>query len=137
MRRNRPLSGVAGRGPAEPGVLLAPGHRADRRRAAPTSGIAGSARSIRRYRHHGPAQPSSQNWRTFLASHAHVIWAADLFVVQTLTFQTLYVFFLNSHERRRLLHFDVTAHPMLESLATIRGAIATARRATATDSVGS
>jgi hypothetical protein len=30
---------------------------------------------------------------------------------QTLTFQTLYVVFLISHDRRRLLHFDVTAHP--------------------------
>src|SRR5215470_9899133 len=74
-------------------------------------GIAVSARSIRRYRRRGPAGPPSQSWRTFLANHAHVIWAADLFVVQTLTFQTLYVFFLISHHRRRLLHFDVTAHP--------------------------
>jgi putative transposase len=32
-------------------------------------------------------------------------------VVQTLTFQTLNVFFLISHDRRRLLHFDVTSHP--------------------------
>jgi putative transposase len=31
-------------------------------------------------------------------------------VVQTLTFQTLCVFFLISHDRRRLLHFNVTAH---------------------------
>jgi len=46
---------------------------------------------------------------TFLANHAEAIWAADLFVVQTLTFQTLYVFFLISHGRRRLLHVDVTA----------------------------
>ena len=29
----------------------------------------------------------------------------------SLTFQTLCVFFLISHDRRRLLHFDVTAHP--------------------------
>ena len=53
----------------------------------------------------------SQSWRTFLANHAQAIWAADLFVVQTLTFQTLYVFFLISHDRRRLIHFNVTAHP--------------------------
>ena len=74
-------------------------------------GIAVSARSIRRYRHRGPARPPNQSWRTFLANHAQAIWAADLLVVQTLTFQTLYVFFLISHDRRRLLHFDVTAHP--------------------------
>jgi putative transposase len=74
-------------------------------------GIAVSARSIRRYRRRGPARPPSQSWHTFLANHAKSISAADLFVVQTLTFQTLYVFFLISHHRRRLLHFNVTAHP--------------------------
>ncbi len=31
----------------------------------------------------------SQSWRTFLGSHAPAIWAADLSVVQTLSFQTL------------------------------------------------
>jgi putative transposase len=73
-------------------------------------GIAVSARSIRRHRRRWPARPPSQSWRTFLANHAQAIWAADLFVVQTLTFQTLYVFLIR-HDRRRLLHFDVTAHP--------------------------
>jgi len=53
-------------------------------------GIGVSARSIRRYRRRGPARPPSQSWRTFLANHVQAIWAADLFVVQTLTFQTLY-----------------------------------------------
>ncbi len=74
-------------------------------------GIAVRARSIRRHRRHGPAGPPSQRWRTFLANHAQAIWAADLFVVQTLTFQTLYVFSLISHDRRRLLHSNVTSHP--------------------------
>ncbi len=74
-------------------------------------GIAVSARSIRRYRRRGPARPPSQSWHTFLANHAQAIWAADLFVVQTLSFQTLYVLFLISNDRRRLLHFNVTAHP--------------------------
>ena len=32
-------------------------------------------------------------------------------MVQTVTFRTLYVFFLISRHRRRLLHFDVTAQP--------------------------
>ena len=32
-------------------------------------------------------------------------------MVQTLTFQTLYVLFLISHDRRRLLHVNVTSHP--------------------------
>ncbi len=74
-------------------------------------GVAVSARSIRRYRRRGPARPPSQSWRTFLANHAQAIWAADLFVVQTLSFQTLYVLFLISHDPRRLIHLNVTAHP--------------------------
>ena len=56
-------------------------------------------------------RPPSQSWHTFLANHAQTIWAADLFVVQTLTFQTLYVLFFISHGRRPLVHFEVTAHP--------------------------
>ena len=54
-------------------------------------GIVVSNRSIRRYRWRGPARSPSQAWRTFLANHAHHLWAADLFTVLTLTFKTLYV----------------------------------------------
>src|SRR5207253_1005646 len=53
-------------------------------------GIVVSNRSIRRYRWRGPRRPSSQSWRTFLANHAHHLWAADLFTVPTLTFKTLH-----------------------------------------------
>ena len=74
-------------------------------------GLAVSARSIRRYRHPHTARPPSQAWRTFLANEIAGIWAADLFVVQTLTFRTLYVLFFVRHERRRLIHFNVTTHP--------------------------
>jgi transposase InsO family protein len=74
-------------------------------------GVAVSNRSIRRYRWHGPRRPPGQTWRTFLRNHAHAIWAADLCVVQTLTFKTLYVLLLISHGRRELVHLAVTAHP--------------------------
>src|SRR5215204_1560434 len=74
-------------------------------------GIAVSRRSVQRYRGRGPARPPSQTWRTFLANHAHQLWAADLFVVQTLTFKTLYVLVLIAHGRRELVHINVTAHP--------------------------
>ena len=86
-------------------------HRVDALVSCYPACIPVSARSIRRYRGRGPARPPSQSWRTFPANHAQAIWAVDQFVVPTLTFQTLYVFFLISHRRRRLLHFDVTAHP--------------------------
>ena len=54
-------------------------------------GLVVSKRSIQRYRRRGPAHPSSQTWRTFLANHAHHLWAADLFTVPTLMFKMLYV----------------------------------------------
>jgi hypothetical protein len=47
-------------------------------------GIVVSNRSIRRYRWRGPKRTPSQTWRTFLANHAHHLWAADLFTVPTL-----------------------------------------------------
>jgi transposase InsO family protein len=74
-------------------------------------GIAVSNRSIRRYRWRPPGRPPSQTWRTFLRNHAHAIWAADLCVVQTLTFKTLYVLMFIAHGRRELVHLAVTAHP--------------------------
>ena len=74
-------------------------------------GIAVSNRSIRRYRWRTPPRAPSQTWRTFLANHAHAIWAADLLVVQTLTFKTLYVLLFIAHGRRELVHLAVTAHP--------------------------
>jgi transposase InsO family protein len=74
-------------------------------------GIVVSNRSIRRYRWRAPGRPPSQAWRTFLRNHAHAIWSADLCVVQTLTFKTLYVLLFVSHGRRELVHLAVTAHP--------------------------
>ncbi len=70
-----------------------------------------SNRSIRRYRWRGPKHERSQTWRTFLRNQIKGIWAADLFVVQTIGFQTLYVFFFIRHERRELIHLNVTASP--------------------------
>lgn len=74
-------------------------------------GIVVSNRSIRRYRWRGPARPPSQTWRTFLANHAHHLWAADLFTVPTLNFKTLYVLVFIAHGRRELVHANVTANP--------------------------
>ena len=74
-------------------------------------GIVVSNRSIRRYRWRGPRREHSQSWRTFLRDQLQGIWAADLFVVQTIGFRTLYVLFFISHGRRELIHFNVTASP--------------------------
>lgn len=74
-------------------------------------GLIVSARSIRRYRRPVPARPPSLVWRTFLRNEITGIWAADLFVVQMLTFKTLYVLFFIEHARRHLVQFNVTKHP--------------------------
>ena len=57
-----------------------------------------------------PAKPS-QGWRTFLANHMSVTAACDFFVVPTLTYKSLYCFVVLSHDRRRILHINVTQHP--------------------------
>ena len=59
-------------------------------------------------------QPPSQTWRAFLENHLRQLVAVDFFVVPTLTFRILFVFVVLAHDRRRILHFNVTAHPTAE-----------------------
>jgi transposase InsO family protein len=40
--------------------------------------------------------------------------SVDFLTVPTIRFQVLYVFLVLAHERRRILHFGVTAHPTAE-----------------------
>jgi putative transposase len=53
-----------------------------------------------------------QRWRTFLRNHRDWIAGMDFFVVPTVGFQLLYVWFVLG--RRRVVHFNVTAHPTAE-----------------------
>jgi putative transposase len=56
-------------------------------------------------------RPPSQTWRTFLRNHIDQIVAADFFVVPTATYRLLFVLVLLTHDRRRIRHVAVTAHP--------------------------
>ena len=56
-------------------------------------------------------RPPSQTWRTFLRNHLRTTAACDFFVVPTVTFRLLFCFVILSHDRRRILHFNLTAHP--------------------------
>ena len=58
-----------------------------------------------------PRNPPSQTWKTFLRNHLAGTIAIDFLTVPTVTFKVLYVFFVLSLERRRVLHVNVTAHP--------------------------
>jgi len=59
-------------------------------------------------------KPPSQTWRTFLQNHLQDLVSVDFFTVPTIRFQVLYVFLVLAHERRRIVHFAVTAHPTAE-----------------------
>ncbi len=61
-----------------------------------------------------PAKPPSQTWRTFLENHLKVLIATDFLVVPTVNFRLLFVFVVLAHNRRRVIHFNVTAHPTAE-----------------------
>ena len=58
--------------------------------------------------------PPSQTWRTFLENHVKSMVSIDFFTVPTIRFQVLYVFLVLAHDRRRIVHFNVTAHPTAE-----------------------
>jgi transposase InsO family protein len=53
----------------------------------------------------------AQAWKTFRDNHREAIAAMDFFTVPTITFGVLICFFVIAHNRRRVLHFNVTRHP--------------------------
>jgi transposase InsO family protein len=55
--------------------------------------------------------PPSQTWHTFLTNHLNEIASVDLFTVPTATFRVLFCLVVLRHERRTVLHFNVTNHP--------------------------
>jgi transposase InsO family protein len=56
-------------------------------------------------------RPPSQSWRTFLSNHVSQLASIDFFTVPTATSRVLFVFVVLAHERRRIVHINVTAHP--------------------------
>jgi hypothetical protein len=58
--------------------------------------------------------PPSQTWRTFLTNHMNQLASMDFFTVPTATFRVLFVLIVLSHDRRRVMHFNVTDHPSEE-----------------------
>ena len=76
-------------------------------------GIDISQASVAKYMIRDP-KPPSQTWRTFLKNHLTQMVSVDFFTVPTISFHILYVFVVCAHDRRRILHFNVTAHPTAE-----------------------
>jgi putative transposase len=75
-------------------------------------GIRVSIATVSRYVPNIQPDPSQQQrWMTFLRNHKDVITGMDFFVVPTVRFRLLYVWFAIDHGRRRILHFNVTENP--------------------------
>src|SRR5437667_424202 len=55
--------------------------------------------------------PPSQSWRTFLTNHVRDLISIDFFTVPTAGLRVLFVLVVLAHDRRRVLHFNVTEHP--------------------------
>jgi hypothetical protein len=89
-----------------------------------------SARTVAKYMHRTHYRGPSSRWRSFLTQHASSVWACDFFCVQTITFRTLFVFFVIHHASRQVLHVHVTSHPTAEWTAqrSSNAAIGTASR---------
>jgi putative transposase len=55
--------------------------------------------------------PASPTWRTFLNNHVQDLVACDFFTVPTVTCRVLFVLVILAHERRWIVHVNVTEHP--------------------------
>jgi putative transposase len=56
-------------------------------------------------------KPPSPTWKTFLRNHIRDMVALDFFTAPTATYKVLFVLLILAHERRRIIHFNVTEHP--------------------------
>ena len=71
-----------------------------------------SERTVSRWVSKAPKNPEpARRWLAFLQNHREVIAAMDFFTVPTLAFGVLYCFFVIAHDRRQVLHCNVTQHP--------------------------
>jgi putative transposase len=56
-------------------------------------------------------KPASPTWKAFFVNHVEDLVSCDFFTVPTVTFKVLFVFIMLAHERRRIVHVNVTEHP--------------------------
>jgi putative transposase len=73
-----------------------------------------SESTVLRYIPRKPHRTTRQRWKTFLKHHSSAIISLDFFVVPTISFKLLHVLVFLSHDRRKVVHFNVTAHPTSE-----------------------
>src|SRR5712664_1376059 len=76
-------------------------------------GIAVSERTVSRLMPKRSGPPF-QTWRAFLTNHVQDLVSIDFFAVPTVRLRVLFVLVVLAHQRRRVLHFNVTEHPTAE-----------------------
>jgi transposase InsO family protein len=83
-----------------------------------------SESTVMRYIPKKNGRTSGQRWKTFLKNHASEIISIDFLAVPTINYKLLHVLIFLSHERRKIIHFNVTAHPTAEwSTQQLRNAL--------------
>jgi putative transposase len=73
-------------------------------------GIAVAKSTVEKYRFR-PRKPPSPTWKAFLKNHVQDLVALDFLVVPTITNKILFVLVILAHQRRRIVHFNLTEHP--------------------------
>jgi putative transposase len=73
-----------------------------------------SESTVLRYLPKKPSRTTGQHWKAFLKNHSAEIISIDFLVVPTITFRLLYVLVFLSHDRRKIIHINVTDHPTSE-----------------------
>jgi transposase InsO family protein len=73
-------------------------------------GIDVTKSTVEKYRPSGRKTPPP-TWKVFLATHVQDLVALDFFTVPTVTHTVLFVLVILAHERRRVVHFNITEHP--------------------------
>src|SRR5215471_6878889 len=73
-------------------------------------GIEIAETTVAKYLGRRPSSPSP-TWCTFLRRHLSQCASMDFFTVSTATFRILFVLVILSHDRRRVVHVNVTDHP--------------------------
>ena len=68
--------------------------------------------TVSKYMRKPKAAPEKrQRWLTFLRNHAKYTVGIYFLVARTIFFKSIHVFVAISHDRRKILHFSVTANP--------------------------
>ena len=73
-------------------------------------GIEISQAPVAKYMLRRPGSPSP-TWRSFLRNEIASIAAIDMFVVPSATFRLMFVVLILVHDRRKIVHFNVTRNP--------------------------